>query len=98
MIRELFLCIMYYSDDSSTESDDLSAAKLVKELINLRREIRRRDELHKKELQKVKEEFSAALTEVRHDLQAPTDRPPAPHKMSRFYRDGLSAGCDSVAS
>ena len=45
------------SDDSATESEDLERAKLVKELIKLRREIRRRDELHKEELQKVKEEF-----------------------------------------
>ncbi|KAJ5471376.1 hypothetical protein N7530_008733 [Penicillium desertorum] len=52
------------SDDSPTESDDLSAAQLVKELTKLRREIRRRDELHKEELQKVKEEFSAALAEA----------------------------------
>ncbi|KAJ6114720.1 hypothetical protein N7486_000498 [Penicillium sp. IBT 16267x] len=52
------------SDDSSTESEDLSTANLVKELVKLRREIRRRDELHKEELQKIKEEFSAALTEV----------------------------------
>ncbi|KAJ5117317.1 hypothetical protein N7448_010949 [Penicillium atrosanguineum] len=66
------------SDDSATESEDLNAATLVKELIKLRREIRRRDELHKEELQKVKEEFSAALTEVRHELQTLTDRPPTP--------------------
>jgi hypothetical protein len=64
------------SDDSSTESEDRNAAKLVKELVKLRREIRRRDELHKEELQKVKEEFSAALAEVRHELQTLTDRPP----------------------
>ena len=66
------------SDDSSTESEDLDAATLVKELIKLRKEIRRRDELHKEELQKVKEEFSAALAEVRHELQTLTDRPPTP--------------------
>jgi hypothetical protein len=56
------------SDDSATESEDLNTATLVKELIKLRREIRRRDELQKEELQKVKEEFSAALAEVRHEL------------------------------
>ena len=50
----------------------------MKELIKLRREIRRRDELHKEELQKVKEEFSAALAEVRHELQTLTDRPATP--------------------
>jgi hypothetical protein len=70
------------SDDSSTESQDLYAAKLVKELVKLRREIRRRDELHKEELQKVKEEFSAALAEVRHELQTLTDRPPTPQSQS----------------
>ncbi|OKP01715.1 hypothetical protein PENSUB_7253 [Penicillium subrubescens] len=63
------------SDDSATESEDLNTATLVKELVKLRREIRRRDELHKEELQKVKEEFSAALAEVRHELQTLTDRP-----------------------
>jgi hypothetical protein len=47
----------------------------VKELIKLRREIRRRDELYKEELRKVKDEFSAALAEVRHELQTLTDRP-----------------------
>ena len=57
------------SDDSATESE---------ELIKLRREIRRRDELHKEELQKVKDEFSAALAEVRHELQTLTDRPLTP--------------------
>ena len=66
------------SDDSATESEDLNTATLVKELIKLRREIRRRDELHKEELQKVKEEFSAALAEVRHELQTLTDRPATP--------------------
>ncbi|KAJ6100341.1 hypothetical protein N7467_001876, partial [Penicillium canescens] len=52
------------SDDSATESEDLNTATLVKELIKLRREIRRRDDLHKEELQKVKEEFSIALAEA----------------------------------
>jgi hypothetical protein len=66
------------SDDSATESEYLNTASLVKELIKLRREIRRRDELHKQELQKVKDEFSAALAEVRHELQILTDRPLTP--------------------
>ncbi|KAJ6128720.1 hypothetical protein N7471_009937, partial [Penicillium samsonianum] len=57
------------SDDCSTENEDLSAAKLVKELVKLRREIRRRDELHK-------EEFSAALAETL------TDRPLTPQAHS----------------
>ena len=73
------------SDDSSTESDDLNAANLVKELAKLRREIRRRDDLHREELQKVqeeyrkvKEDFGTALAEVRHELQTLADRPPTP--------------------
>lgn len=70
------------SDDSSTESEDLNADKLVKELAKLRREIRRRDELHKEELRKVKEEFSAALAEVRHELQTLADSPPTPQALS----------------
>lgn len=37
-----------------------------------------RDELHKEEPQKAKAEFGAALTEVRHELQNLTDRPPTP--------------------
>ncbi|KAJ6105883.1 hypothetical protein N7512_009400 [Penicillium capsulatum] len=70
------------SDDSSTESEDLNADKLVKELAKLRREIRRRDELHKEELRKVKEEFSAALAEVRHELQTLADSPRTPQSHS----------------
>jgi hypothetical protein len=70
------------SDDSSTESEDLSATDLLKELVKLRKEIRRRDDLHKKELQKIKEEFSAALAEVRHELQTLTDRSPTPQALS----------------
>lgn len=56
----------------------------MKELVKLRREIRRRDELHKEELQKVKEEFSAALAEVRHELQSLTNRPPTPQSEACF--------------
>ena len=55
-------------DGSDTESEDLDedldTGKLVAELIKLRKEIRRRDDMHKEELKKVKEEFSAALAEV----------------------------------
>jgi hypothetical protein len=40
------------SDDSSTEGEDLSLTNLLKELVKLRKEIRRRDGLHMKELQK----------------------------------------------
>jgi hypothetical protein len=54
----------------------------VKELAKLRREIRRRDELHNEELRKVKEEFSAALAEVRHELQTLADSPPTPQALS----------------
>ncbi|OQD98270.1 hypothetical protein PENVUL_c072G07805 [Penicillium vulpinum] len=53
------------TSESSTESEDPSASELSKELDKLRKEIRRRDELHNEELQKVKEEFTAALAEVR---------------------------------
>ncbi|THC88431.1 hypothetical protein EYZ11_012124 [Aspergillus tanneri] len=60
------------SDDPSTESEDLDTVKLVEELTKLRREIRRRDDMHRDELKRVKEEFSAALAEVRHELQTLT--------------------------
>ncbi|KAI7975203.1 hypothetical protein EIK77_000417 [Talaromyces pinophilus] len=63
-------------DGSDTESEDLDedpdTAKLVAELIKLRKEIRRRDDMHKEELKKVKEEFSAALAEVRQEIQTLT--------------------------
>lgn len=52
------------ASESSTESEDPNASELLTELVKLRKEIRRRDELHKEELQKVKEEFTAALAEV----------------------------------
>ncbi|KAI3036521.1 hypothetical protein CBS147353_11931 [Aspergillus niger] len=72
------------SDDSSAESEDSDTSKLVKEIVKLRREIRRRDELHKQELHKVKVEFSAALAEFRHELQTLVNRPstPQPHPES----------------
>ena len=66
------------TSDSSTESEDPNASELVRELVKLRKEIKVRDELHKEELRKAKEEFSAALAEVRHELQILTDRPPTP--------------------
>ncbi|KAJ5471279.1 hypothetical protein N7530_008636 [Penicillium desertorum] len=55
------------ASESPTESEDPNASELLKELVKLRKEIRRRDELHKEELQKVKEEFTAALAENGHD-------------------------------
>jgi hypothetical protein len=69
------------SGDSSTEDESLSIAGIVKELVKLRREIKQRDESHKEELRQVKEEFSAALAEVRHELQSLTDSyaTPQPH-------------------
>ncbi|KAI2946871.1 hypothetical protein CBS147323_11233 [Aspergillus niger] len=72
------------SDDSSAESEDSDTSKLVKEIVKLRREIRRRDELRKEELQRVKEEFGAALAEFRHELQTLANRPstPQPHPES----------------
>ncbi|OJZ79500.1 hypothetical protein ASPFODRAFT_213288, partial [Aspergillus luchuensis CBS 106.47] len=66
------------SDDSSAESEDSDTSKLVKEIVKLRREIRRRDELHKEELHRVKEEFGAALAEFRLELQTLANRPPTP--------------------
>ncbi|KAJ5464916.1 uncharacterized protein N7458_000602 [Penicillium daleae] len=72
------------SDDSSTESEDLNATNLLKELVKLRKEIRRRDDVHQKELQKIKEEFSAALAEVRLELQTLTDGLPTPQALSEL--------------
>ncbi|KAJ6045702.1 uncharacterized protein N7446_012566 [Penicillium canescens] len=66
------------TSDSSTESEDPNASELVRELVKLRKEIKLRDELHKEELRKAKEEFSAALAEVRHELQILTDRSSTP--------------------
>mgnify|MGYP006902578293 FL=1 len=70
------------SDNASTETDDTKAANLVNELVKLRRDIKRRDDLHREgmqkvqeELQKVKEEFSAALAEVQQELQTLAERP-----------------------
>ncbi|KAJ5449492.1 uncharacterized protein N7458_005941 [Penicillium daleae] len=70
------------TSDSSTESEDPNASELVRELVKLRREIRLRDDLHKRELQKIKEEFSAALAEVRLELQTLTDGLPTPQAPS----------------
>ncbi|KAF4176666.1 hypothetical protein CNMCM8694_005650 [Aspergillus lentulus] len=66
------------SDDSLTESEESDTSKLVKQIVKLRREIRRRDELHKEELQRVKEEFGAALAEFRQELQTLANRSPTP--------------------
>lgn len=70
------------SDDASTESDNTNVANLVKELVKLRRDIKRRDDSHREEmqkmqeeLQKVKGEFSAALAEVQQELQTLAERP-----------------------
>lgn len=60
------------SEDSSAESEDTNTGKLLKELTRLRAELRQRDDSHKEELKKVKEEFGAALAEVRHELQTLT--------------------------
>ncbi|KAJ5737222.1 uncharacterized protein N7483_002347 [Penicillium malachiteum] len=51
------------SDDAATEGDELDVSNLVREIAKLRREIRLRDELHKEELQKTREEFGATLAE-----------------------------------
>jgi hypothetical protein len=70
------------SDGSATESEDLDTATLVKELVKLRREIRRRDELHKTELQKLKKNLVSPLpksdTNYRPCQIAPRHRKPTP--------------------
>ncbi|KAJ5264575.1 hypothetical protein N7505_007368 [Penicillium chrysogenum] len=83
------------SDDASTESDDTNAANLVKELVKLRRDIKRRDDSHREEmqkvqeeLQKVKEEFSAALAEVQQELQTLAERP-LPEPCARNSHDEI---------
>jgi hypothetical protein len=70
------------TSDSSTESEDPNASELVRELVKLRKEIRLRDDLHKRELQKIKEGFSAALAEIRLELQNLTDGLPTPQALS----------------
>lgn len=71
-------CEVATLDNSSTESEGSDASKLVKEIVKLRREIRQQDELHKEELQRVKEEFGAALAEFRQELQILANRPLTP--------------------
>ncbi|KAJ6016534.1 hypothetical protein N7540_011125 [Penicillium herquei] len=66
------------SDDAATEREELDVSGLVREIAKLRREIRLRDEIHKEELQRTREEFSASLAEVRHELQTLTDRNTTP--------------------
>jgi hypothetical protein len=56
-------------DDVSTDIEELEPTKLLKELIKLRDELKRRDEAHREELQKVKTELKAALAEVRQELR-----------------------------
>ncbi|KAJ6003913.1 hypothetical protein N7540_013195 [Penicillium herquei] len=66
------------SDDAATEREELDVSGLVREIAKFRREIRLRDEIHKEELQRTREEFSASLAEVRHELQTLTDRNTTP--------------------
>jgi hypothetical protein len=66
------------SDDAVTEREELDVGGLVREITKLRREIRLRDEIHKEELQRTREQFGAALAEVRHELQSLTDRTTTP--------------------
>ncbi|THC87355.1 hypothetical protein EYZ11_013196 [Aspergillus tanneri] len=56
-------------DDPPTDVKALESTKLLKELIKLREEIKRRDEAHHEELQRVKTEFKAALAEVQQELR-----------------------------
>lgn len=66
------------SNDSLIDSEDPNNLDLVKELVKLRRPIRRQDDLHRGELQRVKAEFSAALTEVWQELQTLIKMPATP--------------------
>src|SRR5699024_781052 len=56
-------------DDTPTDVKELESTKLLQELIELREEIKRRDEAHREELQRVKTEFRAALAEVQQELR-----------------------------
>ncbi|KAI3055671.1 hypothetical protein CBS147353_11281 [Aspergillus niger] len=56
-------------DDTPTDVKELESTKLLQELIELREELKRRDEAHRKELQRVKTEFRAALAEVQQELR-----------------------------
>lgn len=73
------------SGDSSAEDKNLNIASIVKELVEPRRDIKQRDKSHKEELRKVKEKFSAALTEVRHELQTLTDTYAIPQSHLKAY-------------
>ncbi|KAI3281821.1 hypothetical protein DTO002I6_9658 [Penicillium roqueforti] len=66
------------SDDAATEREELDVGGLVREIAKLRREIRLRDEIHKEEIQRTREQFGAAFAEVRHELQSPTNRNTTP--------------------
>jgi len=72
-------------DDSSIEGEDLRGSTLMKELVKLRKEIIRRGELHKEELQRVKEKFSVALAKVRYELQTLAGRPPTSRSYFESY-------------
>ncbi|KAI3053318.1 hypothetical protein CBS147353_11509 [Aspergillus niger] len=56
-------------DDTPTDVQELESTKLLQELIELREELKRRDEAHREELQRVKTEFRAALAEVQQELR-----------------------------
>lgn len=56
-------------DDTPTDVKELESTKLLQELIELREELKRRDEAHREELQRVKTEFRAALAEVQQELR-----------------------------
>ncbi|KAI3113530.1 transcriptional regulator family: Zinc finger, CCHC-type [Penicillium roqueforti] len=70
------------SDDAATEHEELDVGGLVREIAKLRREIRHRDEIHKEELQRIREQFGTALAEVRLELQSLTDRTTTPQSHS----------------
>ncbi|KAI3222777.1 transcriptional regulator family: Zinc finger, CCHC-type [Penicillium roqueforti] len=71
------------SDDAATEREELDVGGLVREIAKLRREIRLRNEIHKEEIQRTREQFGTALAEVRHELQSLTNRNTTPQCHSK---------------
>lgn len=55
-------------DEPETGNCNPDTTELLAELVKLRREIKRRDEIHREELRKVKAEFAEALAGVQQEL------------------------------
>ncbi|CAG7980526.1 unnamed protein product [Penicillium salamii] len=79
------------SDDAATEREELDVGGLVREIAKLRREMRLRDEIHNEEIQRTREQFGAALAEVRHELQSLTNRNTTPqcHSETAYARKSV---------